>query len=242
MADKMSFTTTVTYADVDRREVMLLPRIFKLLQEAAITHANAFGAGAEALARFGGAWVLNRIAARIERYPRHDESLRVETWSTGIKGFRGFREFRLRDHAGNVIVAATSIWVYVSVETKTVGRIPAEIADGFPVNPEPAAWPGFEKVRFGPPEGDAARVSVSLRYSDFDINEHVNNAAYLDFVQTALAASGRTPAPRSVQLNYARAIPADRDRVEVRIGAGQGPVRFSIEWDGVVFAQGQVEE
>ncbi len=80
---------------------------------------------------------------------------------------------------------------------------------------------------------------MSLRYSDFDVNEHVNNTAYFDFVQTALAAAGRETHPRRVQLKYAKAIPALTDRVDVSVEPTAGGARFSVERDGVVFAEGE---
>ena len=50
MTAKWTLNTEVAHGDVDRSARMLLPRIFKLLQEAAIAHANHFGTGTTAMA------------------------------------------------------------------------------------------------------------------------------------------------------------------------------------------------
>lgn len=242
MAEKLILNATVSYGDVDRREKMLLPRIFKLLQDAAITHANQFGTGTEAMETRGETWVLNRIAASIDRYPRVGETLRVETWSSGIKGFKGFRDFRIFDREQRPIVAASSLWLYVSVKKKTIVRVPAEIAESFPVSAEGVWCPELETLAFESPGEDARSVQLGLRYSDFDVNEHVNNAAYLDFAQTALVRSGRGAYPHRVRLKFAKAIPVDAERVEVRIAARGAEAYFSVECDGIVFAQGDATD
>lgn len=238
MTDKLIFNTCVTYGDVDRREIMLLPRVFKLLQEVAIRHANQFGTGTDALATRAETWVLNRIAATIQRYPRVDDELRVETWSSGIRGFKGLRDFRVYDGSGAVVVVASSLWLYISVRAKAITRVPRDIADTFPVCHDPVAFPELDKLPFESPGVGAAVVPVTLRYSDFDINEHVNNAAYFDLLQSALAQSGGPAMPRTVRLKYAKAIPAEARQVDVRLEPQADGVRFSMEGDGLEYAVG----
>jgi medium-chain acyl-[acyl-carrier-protein] hydrolase len=242
MSEKLILNATVTYGDVDRREVMLLSRIFKLLQEAAIAHANQFGTGTQAMVTRRESWVLNRIAVAIERYPRPDEALRVETWSSGIRGFKGFRDFRVYDSREQTILSASSLWLYVSMQSKVIVRVPREVTEGFPVCAEGAWCPELEKLPFEPPTPDARTIPITLRYSDFDVNEHVNNAAYLDFVQTALALTGRSMGPRRVQLKYAKGIPAETEGIDVRIETLATMTRFSIEGGGAIFALGEAAE
>lgn len=241
MTGKYSYVTTVPYGDVDRRERMLLGRVFKLLQDAAIAHANQFGTGTQAVAERAETWMLSRIAAEIVRYPRADESLRVETWSTGIKSFKGFRDFRVYDAQGARVISASSLWLYVSLAAKAITRVPPDIVERFPVGTDAAWQPDLERTAPDLPAADATVVPVTLRYGDFDVNEHVNNAAYFDLLQTALARLGPAPHPRQVQLKYARAIPSTAERAEVRLSHAGAAVRFAIECEGVVCAQGAAE-
>jgi acyl-CoA thioesterase FadM len=52
MSNEYILGTTVRFAEVDRDQVMVLPALFQLLQEAAIRHADQYGVGAAGLARF----------------------------------------------------------------------------------------------------------------------------------------------------------------------------------------------
>jgi acyl-ACP thioesterase len=239
MTEKLILETSVNYGDVDRAEVMLLGRLFKLLQEVAIRHANQFDTGTRAMAMRGESWVLHRIAVDVERYPRFEERLRVETWSSGIKGFRGFREFRVYDGGGQAVARGSSVWVYVNLKTKAIVRVPAEVAEGFPKVEEGVWCPELAQRKFPSPSARAMNVPVTLRYGDFDVNAHVNNAAYLDLVQTALAASGGPVCPRRIRMNFAKAIPAGTERVEVRVEQTGETVRIAIADGDVVFAVGE---
>lgn len=247
MNETFTLTTQVSYRDVDRTEVLSLPGVFRFLQEAAIRHANEFDTGTRAMVTRGETWVLNRMAVNIARYPRFEETLRIETWSSGIKGFKGYRDFRVYDVQERCVIAGSSLWLYVSVKTKTIVRVPREVAAGFPSHAADVFCPGLESLEFAAPDDAAPVWEVALRYSDFDVNEHVNNTAYLELVQTALARAGLSPRPAGVRIKYAKAIPAAVDAVCVRIRAGEGDgdggrvARFSVERDGAVFAVGEVE-
>jgi medium-chain acyl-[acyl-carrier-protein] hydrolase len=239
MDPRYVFNTTVSYADVDRREVMLLRSVFALLQEGAIRQANQFNTGTRAMAGRGESWVLNRIAAQIQRYPRHEDALRVETWSSGIKGFRGYREFRV--FCGDLLLlAASSLWLYVNVRTRTLQRVPADIAEGFPILAEPLAQPDIERVPMPVPAAGAPGIDISIRYSDVDANAHVNNTAYFDYLQTALAQAGLTTTPTSVLIKFAAEIPPEMPRVNVSVENRGADVAFGIGSGDNVFAHGAV--
>lgn len=240
MTDKLIFEAVVSYADVDREERLTLRGVFKLLQDAAIAHANQLDAGSRAMAR-GESWVLNRIAAELRRYPRYEEAVRVETWSSGIRGFKGYRDFRVYDRAGEVIAVASSLWLYVNTRTKAIIRVPREVAEGFPVGAGAAFCPELESLEFAAPNPVGKAVAITLRYGDFDANEHVNHTAYFDFVQTAIAEAGLPPRPARLQIKFAKGIPAGTAAVDVRVAPSAGKTGgavFQVERDAIVFAQG----
>jgi acyl-ACP thioesterase len=231
---------SVAFGDVDRDNVLTLQGVFKLLQEAAIAHANQYDTGTDAMVTRGESWVLKRMAVAIDRYPRYTEPLRVETWSTGIRGSKGSRDFRVYAGDGSPIVRGSSLWLYISVRARSVVRVPAEIAARFPSRQDEVFCPDLQDLAFEAPDpGAAVACPISLRYSDVDANDHVNNTAYLDLVQTALARLGRPARPRDVRIKYGRGIPGDARKVEVRLGpAGDGPTAFSIASGDELFAQG----
>jgi acyl-ACP thioesterase len=240
MNEKLILQETVSYRDVDRAEVLLLPVFVQYLQEAAIAHANQYDTGTKAMTAHGESWVLNRMGLEIARYPRFEEALRIETWSRGIKGFKGYREFRVFDANEALVLSGSSLWVYVNIATKAIVRVPTEVAAGFPVCREGPFVPEIDRMEFAAPAAAAASTPVALRYSDVDVQGHVNNTVYFDLVQTALARAGMNPHPRSLRIKYAKAIPGSAPAVSVRIATANGRTAFSIEDGPIVFAAGEV--
>lgn len=232
---------TVSFAFVDRENVITLQGVFHLLQEAAIAHANLFDTGTEAMLQRGESWLLSRMAVAIRRYPRYEEKLEVFTWSSGIKGFKGFREYRVTDAQGTPVILGSTLWIYFNSRTHTIMRVPTEIAARFPSHPEGAFCPQLEKIEFPLPDEKAPIFPVSLRYSDLDANDHVNNTVYLDLLQTALGQAGAPLRPQEVQIKYTKPIPAGTAAAEVRLapapGGDSGWV-FSIGFSDTLCAQG----
>ena len=241
MSEILNLAVSVSYWDVDRDERLLLPSVFKLLQEAAIKHADQFAAGTRAMAARGESWVLNRVAAAISRYPRYEEALRVETWSSGIRSFKGFRDFRI--YCGSELIgSASSLWLYVALQTRSLTRVPEEIARGFPTRAGAVFHPELDKLALAPPSAPTThRTRVSVRYSDVDGNGHVNNTAYLDYLQTALARGGFPPRPNHLEIQFVKEIAPAADAVEVCLAAQDATVAFSIGSGADLFAQGRVD-
>jgi acyl-ACP thioesterase len=230
---------SVSYWNVDRDNLLSLRSLFAFLQEAAIRHADQCGAGARAKTTRGESWVLHRMAVSVHRYPRYEEALRVTTWSSGIRAFKGYRDFR--GHCGSeLIVSGSSVWLYLNIAAKAICRVPREVAAGFPTRPGGVFSPDLEKTRLEPPAAGSIERIISVRYSDFDGNDHVNNTAYFDYLQTALAAGGLSPRPRMLQIQFLKEIPPAVEQVTVSLERRAQAVAFSLGAPAGLFAHGLV--
>jgi acyl-ACP thioesterase len=240
MPAELTLNTTVAYWDVDRDNLLGLPAVFKFLQEAAIKHADQFDAGTKAMATRGESWVLNRMAAAIHRYPKYEEQIRILTWSSGIRAFKGYRDFRV--YCGEeLLLSASSLWLYVNMRTKSLIRVPDDVARSFPSRPGEEFRPDLEKLRLAPLAGGSAPASrISVRYSDFDGNGHVNNIAYFDALQTALARSGFSPRPQTVEAQFLKEITPEIESMDVHFEQREHAIAFAIGSAQDLFAQGQV--
>jgi len=239
VSDSYVLDSVVSYWDVDREQLFTLPGVFKLLQEGAIKHADLHDVGSRMMMERGETWVLNRISAALMRYPRYEERLRLVTWSAGIRGFKGYREFRL--YAGEeLVVSASSLWLYLNFQTKTFARVPAELAAGFPERRDDVFHPDLDRLRLDEPAPEAPGCAVSLRYSDLDSNGHVNNTSYLDYLQTALAATGHSVRPSRVELQFLKEIPPSIPAVQLRLEPREGRILAAYGASGECFAKAAV--
>lgn len=240
MSDAYIHESVISFWDVDCEQVLTLTGIFRLLQEGAIRHADQYELGVQAKLTNGDTWFLNRIAAVIHRYPRYDEKVRLTTWSSRIRGFKGYREFRL-EVGEELLLAASSLWLRVNHGSGMLVRVPPEVARAFPERDGDVFYAEIEKMRFEDPPESAAALEISVRYSDIDVNGHVNNAAYFDFVQTGLAGMGAPVHPREIEVHFLKEIPPDSGRVTFRGHQDGAEVLFAFRKGDVCFTRGRVK-
>ena len=89
-------------------------------------------------------------------------------------------------------------------------------------------------------KGPAAATEVSLRYSDFDGNAHLNNTAYLDCLQTALSRQALPVRPRAVEMQFLKEVSPGVAAVQVALErAGERGV-FAVRSGAELHAQGAV--
>ena len=239
MSEVFTLESVVSYWDVDRDQVMTLGGVFKLLQEAAIKHADVYGLGAKVMTELGESWVLNRVAAEISRYPRYEEKVTVRTWSAGIRGFRGYRDLRV--FVGDeLVVKASTLWIYVNVRTKSLARVPAELAASLPVGSGEVYQPELERRRYEAPGPTAAVCDVPLRYGDFDGNSHLNNTAYFDTLQTALHTLGHPARPTQVEVQFVKEVPLTTPIVTVAVEPREDGAMIGWRSAGGLNAQGRI--
>jgi acyl-ACP thioesterase len=159
--------------------------VLRYLQETAWNNARSLGFALDP--RSGGrfVWVLSRLRLRMERYPAWGDLVTVETWPLGVERMLALRDFRLVDGRGRGCGAASSGWIIIDA----AGRRPQRPEQALP---ELSSFAGPRPL-LGVPlriEGAAAPcLERELRVStcDIDVNNHVNNARYLEWVLDSLS-------------------------------------------------------
>lgn len=185
--------------EVDASGRLKLSALADYFQEAAAHHTTARQIGPYQLKKYHLAWVLSRLRIDIERYPGWGEKLLVTTWPKGEATLSAPRDFLLTDESGQPVANATSLWLLIDTDAMRPRPLSALPVD-FPVDlsrvpalPEPpgkiAVPPVITTIRRRTPDP-----------CDIDLNGHLNNACYLDWVSDCLPAE-QTP-PRRVEINY----------------------------------------
>jgi acyl-ACP thioesterase len=108
----------------------------------------------------------------------------VETWPKGVSRLFALRDFVVRTAAGTDAVRATSAWLTLDVESKRPRRPQEIMRQEVMLEGEHAIAEMPGKLRL-PAELEVADTRTA-RYSDLDVNRHVNNARYVDWLFDAL--------------------------------------------------------
>ena len=153
--------------------------ICNYLQEAAGNHAGALGVAVDQLTRQNMTWVLARLRVEVDRYPIWREDVVVETWPSGTDGLYATREFLIHDASGQPVGRGSSAWLMIDFERRRPMRIPPFITEiplpdrPRPIRDMPSRLPDL-------PEGGTEK-HLDVRYSDLDVNGHVNNVHYIEW-------------------------------------------------------------
>jgi acyl-ACP thioesterase len=172
---------TVRAHEMDAAGVAAPARLCDYLQEAAGNHAHHLGFDIATLRQRGFTWMLTRLRVRLTRLPAWREAITIETWPSGTRGrLIATREFIGRDAAGAELLRATSDWLYVEVATRRICRVPEALMPCVPQG-HPHALPPDDAR---PPDLETPTWSVTLpvRRSDLDLNQHVNNVRYVEWM------------------------------------------------------------
>jgi acyl-ACP thioesterase len=157
-----------------------LPVMGNFILDAASIHAQERGFGYEDISRDNVAWVLSRLSVEIWEYPGYDRDLIVETWVEAVSRYFTQRCFRFMDGENKVIGYARSIWAAIDVVTRRPVDIPAWRPDLAGYVDGGRECPIEKMAKIPTIEGMEPAMGYSVRYSDIDINKHMNSVKYIE--------------------------------------------------------------
>ena len=175
----------ITAADTDRLGRLKCSHILTFLQEVAGDHSAILGTDRDSLMRKGLFWAVIRHRVQITRLPGSGEKLTVQTWPMPTTRTAYPRSTVAYDEAGNECFRGISLWVLMDAESRAMvlpGKSGVTVS-GMLTGSE-LATPGSMALQAA---GQTMRRTV--RYTDLDVNGHMNNCRYLDWVDDTLPGS-----------------------------------------------------
>jgi medium-chain acyl-[acyl-carrier-protein] hydrolase len=166
--------------DADVRGRLRPQTLFAYLLNAAVNHASRSSYRYEEMSPRNLMWVLIKVQLNVRRQPKWDEQIVVETWGKRVEKLYALRDFAVSAASGEKLVSATSSWLILNKTTLRPQRIDPK-TDGFPWQPDRDEMEtNLEKV---PALEDGKQVGqLRVRFSDIDMNGHVNSARYLQWI------------------------------------------------------------
>jgi medium-chain acyl-[acyl-carrier-protein] hydrolase len=166
--------------EVDFRNRLRIDSLFILLQDTAASHADSLDLGYSSLIKHNLAWVLSWVKVKIDSFPGFGDEIRTRTWPKKKYKLYSLRDFYIYNKNEDIICRATTAWLPINIITKRIidtASLPAPInyqEKESAINELPHKVTETENKEF--------ILSKKVRYTDLDLNQHVNNIRYIELI------------------------------------------------------------
>ena len=152
--------------------------ILRFAQDAAGEHCLQLGTDWDSMAKHRYFWAVIRQRMEVTRLPKTGETVTVKTWpmpTTRVaypRAAEGFNE------AGESLFKVISLWVIVDMDTRAMvlpGKSGVDVA-GTVLGTELKAPGGLPAI------DGSCNTCRTVAFSDLDVNGHMNNTRYLDWL------------------------------------------------------------
>lgn len=150
--------------------------IWRYLQETACYHMKSEGPSYSELFGKGLSFILSRMNMEIYRPLYEFEKITVETWAIDGRGAAFSRCYRILDEKGDVVLAASSVWALVDVNSKKL--IKSEDVGISYGSDEPLELSLPSRLRINKEFQFNKVGEKTVMFSDIDCNGHMNNCNY----------------------------------------------------------------
>ena len=163
-------------------------------------------------------WIITEYDIEVVRLPRFAEEITIETEALSYNRLFCYRRFTIYDETGQELIHMMATFVLMDRDSRKVHVVEPEIVAPYQSD--------FDKKLIRGPKYESLNESISkdyhVRFYDLDMNGHVNNSKYLDWIFEVMGANFLTQyIPKRINLKYVK---------EVRPG---GVITSSVERTGL---------
>jgi len=192
---------TLLTRDCDMNGAWRPSAILESMQEAAGIHSRLLGCGRDELLRQNMVWVLSRCEIHMDRYPVIGEKLTIHTFPTPTRISFFPRYYLFTDEHGELIGKAGTLWLLLDIGTRHM-LPPGDVGKLIPDNRD-LSIPMNLPATVGNLQGEEFVSTYQPVYTDLDVNGHVNNTRYADWLCNSLGIDiMKEYEPERIILNY----------------------------------------
>ncbi|CAM4277716.1 acyl-ACP thioesterase [Streptococcus penaeicida] len=189
------------------------------------------------LDQFNLIWIITDYEVKITRLPVFNETITIKTEAVSYNKLFCYRQFYIYDQEGNQLADILTFFALMNPETRKVATIPEALVAPFESEFVKKMRRAFKPEALENP----IEKDYHVRYFDIDMNGHVNNSKYLDWMYDSLGYDFlRHHNPVSLRLKYVKEV-APGGQITSRFVQDDLTTRHEIKSDGQVNAQAIIE-
>ena len=185
---------------VDMTRRLRMSDLFRLLEEASIAHTEQLGCTRDKTLDRGLLWIITRQTVEIDELPAYDDEIIVRSWQ-GEMQHVFFPRFYEIERAGEILVKGQALWMLMKEDDRSM-VMPEDYDISIPGRPD-ADDMVLPAIVIPKDAEEKASHRLPTRFSQIDINGHMNNTRYFDVIDDLLWGDGDpSSVPHAVLANY----------------------------------------
>lgn len=178
----------VKLSEIGKENKITNKALLGILEDIGGVHSNIAGYGIPTMDKTHLTWILLDWKVQVIRRPNYAENIKVTTWSKDAVKCYAYRDFKVYDEQGNIIILAASKWVLVDTIKGKIVRIENDILEKYKPELDVSAFDkevdDFPKMH--EPTEYQYETEYKVRKADIDVNNHMHNLNYVDLANEAL--------------------------------------------------------
>lgn len=148
-------------------------------------------------------WIIAEYDIEVVRLPRFAEEITIETEALSYNRLFCYRCFTIYNEAGQELIHMMATFVLMDRDSRKVHAVEPEIVAPYQSD--------FDKKLIRGPKYESLEELISkdyhVRFYDLDMNGHVNNSKYLDWIFEVMGADFLTHyIPKKINLKYVKEV------------------------------------
>lgn len=174
-------TTRIRAFDVDGNNRLKVSTIFDYFQDAASNDAERLDFGYKVFIPLGLFWVLSWMKVEFLEYPGFMDEVIIQSWGKKQHKLYSIRDYLMLDSKGKIICKGTSAWLLLDIKTLRPKILTELYPDLKMFDSQNALTELPKKIK---PQNELEEIfETEIRYSSIDLNQHTNNAKYIELMQ-----------------------------------------------------------
>jgi len=173
-------TIKIRAFDVDFSGKLKVNSVLDYLQDAASNDAERLSFGYSDFVSKGLTWVLSWAKFEFKIYPEFMDEVKIQTWGKKQFKFYSMRDYLMYNSKDEIICKGTSAWLLLDSKTLRP-KILTQLYPEFKMLDAKDALQDLPQ-KIIPSAQTEIVYSTQIRYSDIDLNQHANNAKYIELM------------------------------------------------------------